>query len=416
MSADATEHAGDNRAMRAFLLATLIAGVGFNARLFGGAPLFTIHVAIALLLGWALFVAVLKGALGAPVASRAPALLTVLLLLAATVWGAGETFFVDAYFKLAIIFGSFYGFLLLFSNWPMRVGVVLGALSVGALVATTRRLGVSGIVTRLAAISIETRVGADEFGGNNAYAFFLAIAIVGFLYLAVSARRRAVRLLCLAPVPYLFLHLLATLSRGGMLALLIGVGTFYAAQSRSPVRALVATASGAALVGLVVLLVVPDLTAVRDRFDVTSDPTGSGRTGIWSALLSELAEAPAGFLVGKGTGSIDIETPWARLESAHSTYLEMLFQYGVIGLTLALLLAARLVRGVLALPRSPERAAILAVTLQVVLGSTIDSYHGTVQVGWVYGYWLAFVWSVIRPVPVPVPAAAAAGVPRVTTT
>lgn len=107
--------------------------------------------------------------------------------------------------------------------------------------------------------------------------------------------------------------------------------------------------------------------------------SGSGRWQFWSAALDEFRSAP---LHGGGAGSF--ESWWAQhgsfsyfLKNAHSLYLEVLGELGLVGLVLLLFAFACGLAGAFGLRelRGPERvtgAAVTAVLVAFMAGAAID--------------------------------------------
>jgi O-antigen ligase len=371
----------------------IIAGIGWNARVIYSPPIFVVHIVLAALFAFIALGFLAVGAAGDEVDGRSEELMIVVLLLGFMLWGAGGGRFGDAYGVLAIIVVTFYCFRLLFANWYVSASLVIGAVCLGVVVSTYRAFGFSETLMKLATVTVASRLGLDALGGFNAYAFLLSVALVGLFYFFRVARSKLVRLGCILGGLYLFAYLVATLSRGGMVGLVVGVTVFTVLSVRRPHRAIWLLSAGAALVLIALVLLLPDLTELKSRYDLFDDRSGTGRTFIWGYLLARLADAPLSIVFGNGTGSIDFQTPWTHIESAHSTYLEIVFTYGVIGLAIVTFFLWRSMRRIARQPRSLERAMMLAISSQMLAAGFFDSYHGSAQVGWFYGVWFALIWS-----------------------
>lgn len=62
------------------------------------------------------------------------------------------------------------------------------------------------------------------------------------------------------------------------------------------------------------------------------DATGSGRTWLWGYLLLRLVESPINLFIGFGPGAVDYEIYTGHsLRSTHNGYLEILFNFGLLG-------------------------------------------------------------------------------------
>lgn len=67
---------------------------------------------------------------------------------------------------------------------------------------------------------------------------------------------------------------------------------------------------------------------------------GGGRTVIWKTLLSELAAQPAYWLFGKGY----MATQMTSISWAHNDFLEIFYDFGLIGLTIYLMFVVKIVK------------------------------------------------------------------------
>ena len=198
-------------------------------------------------------------------------------------------------------------------------------------------LGVAAGTTGLAVYSLAHRqltpgqgkLLAEPLGYANALGALCAIGLVIVVSLGVARRMP----LAAVPAVLLVVALALTSSRGAWLALAAG-GLVAAAATRGwggRAAALVAVALGT-------LLTVPAFTVV-DRLQA--------RGGYWHAAWHVGLRHPLG---GTGAGTYDLAWAafgdvgrWGGALDAHSLYLEMLAELGVVGLVLTLALAAPVV-------------------------------------------------------------------------
>jgi probable O-glycosylation ligase (exosortase A-associated) len=176
------------------------------------------------------------------------------------------------------------------------------------------------------------------FEDNNAMALVLVMLIPLVRYLQLSTENKWYRLACVFTMSACALSIIASYSRGALLA--SGVMTFFMiVKSRR---------RGAILAGL--LLVLPlALTLAPDKwFDRMStiseykqDSSAMGRINAWWFAYNLASDRP---LVGGGFGTFNREI-FARyapdpedFHDAHSNYFEMLGQHGFVGLFAFLLL------------------------------------------------------------------------------
>jgi len=136
-------------------------------------------------------------------------------------------------------------------------------------------------------------------------------------------------------VPAALFAILLTGSRGSVLAALPGIAYVLASSGRLrfSTRVVVWVLLGA--IGVILLPYVPD--ALLDRVSTTgseiSEGDLNGRVGIWIAGFNAFAQHP--FL---GVGSSAFTSSTSLEKAAHNSYLVVLFELGVIGFSLLLLL------------------------------------------------------------------------------
>lgn len=102
-------------------------------------------------------------------------------------------------------------------------------------------------------------------------------------------------------------------------------------------RRLIAFAALFALVPLGLLL--PGGRGIVERFENPSTATGGGRTQIWAAIGTSLAQAEATELAlghGFGASSELVQQNFTSLRSTHNAYLQVLYDLGISGLLLFL--------------------------------------------------------------------------------
>lgn len=174
---------------------------------------------------------------------------------------------------------------------------------------------------------------------------YLAASIVASLALIVGLLRapslRAARLPLLLAVPVLLYGLVATQSRGGLLAALAAatLAVVVLHELRARILAAVAGAVGA----IAVLLVLQPRAFERIT---QSDSSGTGRTDLWAAAWAVWQDAP---VLGVGAGNFPlaktayadrigfVERPELLLDEpmvAHNVWLQALAELGLIGLLL----------------------------------------------------------------------------------
>jgi O-antigen ligase len=255
---------------------------------------------------------------------------------------------------------------------------LVGFASAGASLALL--LGVAVATTGVAAFSlIDFAVHgvheADQQGGlleyplgyANALGVLCAIGLVVVLALGVSERRRArgaAGVLALATAAVLAVALARTNSEGSIVAAAAGGGVAIAFSIGRRWAALAAAGVATALVAVYVL------TAI------TAPGFMNARGDYWHVAWIAASHHP---LIGDGAGTYDLA--WATYGDvaqfggaldAHSLYLEMPAELGIVGLLLTLVLLAPVVSGLRRAPRTPVGTAALAGAVTFVVHAGLD--------------------------------------------
>lgn len=190
---------------------------------------------------------------------------------------------------------------------------------------------------------------SGPLGQSNQYAAFL-ILFLPSLALASWRGVGLTRLFYILGLLASIAVLLLTTSRGAIIGLAGGIilGTLYLRSFIRPGQ-FMKTAMVVAILGALVLIAVSyqysDLLYAR-----FVDQTGaediryisSGRTDIWIQTLSMQMENPVTFLIGYGWNTYDVLRDFRY--ATHSTYINYLFNLGIIGLGLFFILVGNVIR------------------------------------------------------------------------
>ena len=326
-------------------------------------------VAAALAVAWRLSRGGWSSVRGLPARTWLPAVLFASLAWTSGLWADSPRHWAFAMGQLLLALAYFAAFAVLLRG-PDQVRALLRTYVFGALAAAC--LGIyQGFVT-------ERAVGLQ--GDANLYALYQVAAIAAVLVLARSASAPRAALGWYAAVLPLGGSVVASESRGGLLAVVavvlvvLGTGAGAPAGTRRPVRA-VDVVVVSALVGVLGWIAV--LTNARLDPQRIANDRASGRIDIWLVAWRSFLEAP---LTGLGGGqfkhhSIPLlqTTPGVELVKSHllqldgievhNVYLETATEYGVPGFLLycsVLVCAALGLRRASAVrPRVPEIAALL---------------------------------------------------------
>ena len=242
----------------------------------------------------------------------------------------------------------------LYRRVPSRVRELVTALGVAAAVVSVyvvaQSLGLDPFEWR-GATGAEPSHPIGALGNSAFTASFLGIAVPMVLYLFLSAATRATRIVWMGTGGFLFVSLLVTQGRGGMLAALAGVGVLLVFKTHLRSWTKVVAVVGGLLLALGLLpLVAPGLI----------DPPGSDasvphRTDIWNASVRTLADRP---LFGWGPESFYGQYPRFRTateareqglslsDKPQNIFLSWATSTGLAGLVAYLLMIALALRAV----------------------------------------------------------------------
>ncbi len=136
------------------------------------------------------------------------------------------------------------------------------------------------------------------------------------------------------------LVLTISLKRGGLAALACGLAaygiTYFFSAKKIKTSAIVSSIFLLALfAGLFIFLGTSEESNVVERFENMENDEGSGRTSVWRATCRLLAHSDAVPLVaGHGYSKVMEDSPLGL--SAHNDFLEICYDYGIVGLVLYL--------------------------------------------------------------------------------
>jgi O-antigen ligase len=239
--------------------------------------------------------------------------------------------------KRMITFAQIYAMMVIiwnFSNEKREVRGLLTAYLIGAVVAATNVFVNWGLGRSLQGSGRYANEGSDP----NELAVTLAIGLPIAWYLARTVSTGFVRYLSWSFLPLGGLTILLTGSRAGFASMMTALLIIPVSLRKTGIAMRVVLVGYLALAGVVVYLVTP--TASRERImtiesEVSSKGTIGERRRIWEAGLQTFNESP---VVGIGAGAFLSHSvhylPKRRV--AHSSYISVLAETGVVGFSLFL--------------------------------------------------------------------------------
>lgn len=168
---------------------------------------------------------------------------------------------------------------------------------------------------------------------NQMGVVMVAGAVAAAACLAAEEKRRGIPAFALGVTTLL---VLATQSKTSLLCLIIGVGVIgalWAMKKGGAALTVVALWCGVVICGLVAYVFITDPATVLKALG--KDPSLTGRTDIWVALMREVGERPwTGFGYQAFWGRESVPAAWIRAEtqwpvpSAHNGWIDLLIQLG----------------------------------------------------------------------------------------
>lgn len=228
---------------------------------------------------------------------------------------------------------------------PARVRLIVAAFIAGALASIVIGLTGSGLSTTATSLDLATR---QRFSGGAGDPNYLAAGLIAAIALAAgllsSARDPLAKLAVIATMFGLAVAVVATESRGGLIAALMAtVAAMLLARER---RVQTAALGILAIAGMTMFLL---LSPAGSQRIATFDAGGTGRTELWLVATRMASDHP---VAGVGVGGFEQEARHYVLQPgsltvvdllvaakpavAHNVYLQQLAETGVVGL-LALL-------------------------------------------------------------------------------
>ena len=192
----------------------------------------------------------------------------------------------------------------------------------------------------------------------NDVAATLAVGVPMAWYLAVMTRSRVIRWLSRIYIPLAAVAILLTGSRGGLIALLVALGYVANSVKRVSIGMKVLTVV-VVLMGLAAAYAIVPETGLG-RFLTISDEVRGGtlstRTMLWRSGFEYFPDHPFG---GAGVGGfreeVFVRGGYFRRQVAHNVVLGILFDLGLVGLSLFALLIGSLLRWFRRLPLQERR-------------------------------------------------------------
>lgn len=380
------------------LVLTVFFSLGANYKIYESTPpIYAGHLFVFLFSALAIFICVIRASfLITPLSLKINLLLVVLTLIGYASVGLlyGSPRFFSEFAKLIFILFTFYALSLAYANFSIDPLIVPFGIVSGVLLSTFTIVNLQDI----AVINVANRLDAESLGNFNAYSFLVANAMLCLFFLMDTLASRTAKVAVLVCFGYLSIFLLASFSRNGMLGLMVGIFIFMIMSGRAKIM-IVAIPVFLLILATVILLIFGDITPFAERYIFDEDmQTGSGRVTIWNTLLADIFDSPRALLFGFGMGSINTTTEGGHTEvfSAHNSFLQIGYDYGLIVFLGAVYGVVRLWRDIKRVRNFKERAFLYAIFGQIVISLFFDSLYQASQIGWIFALWVATILAATR--------------------
>ena len=296
---------------------------------------------------------------------------------------------VSVFPKLILGIFTYYSFSRYLLLYHKDISIVLFGLCFGTALSPFFQIEVADLTS----LSTANRIKVDNLGNFNAYAFLIAVSLIISIYLLTKIKPLFNKLLFTGIQFPLLIVLLLTLSRGGVFALVMGFVLYnFSVNKKTKIYLLLFTIFAVIIIGnILVQMDGTDLFLNRFLNSEKEEDFDSGRSIVYLFLLNNLFSSFSSLLFGFGIGAIEIdvsaETP---IISAHNTYLDVFYSYGMVGLIIFIRYLLRVYKSIKVMPKSSEKSISIALFGQLVFCFFYDSYWGATQIGWIIPFFFAF--------------------------
>jgi len=205
----------------------------------------------------------------------------------------------------------------------------------------------------------------------------LALAIPMAAYLATKHQKKWLKILNIVAIPIIIFAIFLTGTRTGSIVALIGVAYWLFTQRKASLKIKTVMIFVFILSIIAIFSFAPKASVDRIFSTGKSIKTGTlnSRTMLWDASITQWKNSP---VLGTGLGSIHYVLTKRHLnyDGVHNTYLHLLTENGIIGLTLYLLIILSVLYYILQTPLD-EKVFLLSL-LMVILVSQI-ALHTQIQ-------------------------------------
>ena len=297
--------------------------------------------------------------------------------------------------KWLYIFYMFYFFFVFFKNYKFDINNILITYSLGLTAGTIlsfQFVDISYVGYNL--LSNDFRGSIDSLGGYNTFGVLAAYAILILIHLQNVHKNISFKIVFLLSIIILFTAEISTLSRGGMLSLLSGI-FIYGYLRKILVKNLILSATTITIFILIMISYFDlDFSSIYTRYSFLNDASGSGRTRLWSYAFSQMNN-PFVIIFGHGAGSIGLYTSvteglsYDLFESSHSTYIDVFYEFGLIGICLFITFLFRIKNQLDKIDSYNNQIILKTLFYVMIINMFFDSYFFSLQISAIYSMFYA---------------------------
>lgn len=297
--------------------------------------------------------------------------------------------------KWLYIFYMFYFFFVFFKNYKFDINNILITYSLGLTAGTIlsfQFVDISYVGYNL--LSNDFRGSIDSLGGYNTFGVLAAYAIIILIHLQNVHKNISLKIVFLLSIIILFTAEISTLSRGGMLSLLSGI-FIYGYLRKILVKNLILSATTITIFILIMISYFDlDFSSIYTRYSFLNDASGSGRTRLWSYAFSQMNN-PFVIIFGHGAGSIGLYTSvteglsYDLFESSHSTYIDIFYEFGLIGICLFITFLLRIKNQLDKIDSYNNQIILKTLFYVMIINMFFDSYFFSLQISAMYSMFYA---------------------------
>ncbi len=205
-----------------------------------------------------------------------------------------------------------------------------------------------------------------------------AYTLLYFLPLVLCIKKNSIKILGVLAI---LVAMMFSLKRGGLLSYALATATYYivygfsVSDKKNRKRIIIG-----AMFSLIVIFYLFNYidtfsgNAITERFQNIEEDQGSGRVEIWNWIFDTYEYNVFSFdtLLGHGWNAVLVNS---GLRSAHNDFLEILYDFGIIALSLYVIFWIKLVRYAIRLfKKNSEYAAPLAALIVLILSNSMVSH------------------------------------------